>query len=49
MSYGVDFQSSYVAASGGYQEGARQPWTLLTEQAEMLNDERRVTVVREFG
>lgn len=48
MSYGVDHQSAYVAATGVYQEGARQLWTHLDTEVARLNDTRRVTVVREF-
>lgn len=48
MSYGTDFQSAYVAATGVYQEGARQLWTHLDDKCRELNERRQVTVVREF-
>jgi len=48
MSYGTDFQSAYVAATGVYQEGTRQLWTHLDDKCRELNERRQVTVVREF-
>ena len=48
MSIGVDHQSSYVAATGVYQEHALQPWTSLEAHVADLNDQRQVTIVRQF-
>ncbi len=48
LSFGVDHQSAYVAATGVYQESVRQPWTDLSEHVEELNIYRRVTIVRNF-
>jgi hypothetical protein len=47
MSYGVDHQAAYVAASGVYQDGVLQPWTDLGGYVAELNARRRVTIVRE--
>ncbi len=48
MSFGVDHQSAYVAASSVYQESVRQPWTDLSQYVEELNIYRQVTITREF-
>jgi hypothetical protein len=48
MSYGTDFQSAYVAATGVYQDSARQLWTHLDKECQELNERRQVTIVREF-
>jgi len=48
MSYGTDHQTAYVAASGVYQEGVLEPWTDLRPYVDQLNDQRRVTIVREL-
>lgn len=48
MAFGVDHQSSYVAACGVYQQSVLQPWTMLDGYVARLNADRQVTVVREF-
>jgi hypothetical protein len=48
MSFGADHQSAYVAASGVYQDAVLQPWQDLGEHVERLNQQRRVTIVRQW-
>ena len=48
MSLGSDHQSTYVAASGVYQDSCLTPWTDLSEHVEELNTNRRVVIRREF-
>ncbi|MBX7168265.1 MAG: hypothetical protein K1X74_18150 [Pirellulales bacterium] len=48
MSFGTDHESTYVAATGVYQDAALLPWHDLSSYVERLNAERVVTVVREF-
>ena len=50
LGYTTDLQSSYVAATGVYQDSVLQRWVDLTAgQVERLNRERTLTVVREFA
>ena len=48
MSFGVDHQSAYVAATGVYQDSVLQDWIQLDEYIPRLNAERQVSIVREF-
>jgi hypothetical protein len=48
MSFGVDHQSAYVAASGVYQDSVLQPWIDLSQYVDELNNRRRVTIVRDL-
>ena len=48
MSFGVDHQSTYVAATGVYQESVLQDWTSLDEHVSQLNATRSVTITREL-
>ncbi len=48
MSFGVDHQAAYVAASGVYQDAVLQPWQDLDAYVDRLNRERRVTITREW-
>jgi hypothetical protein len=48
MSFGVDHQTAYVAASNVYQASVLRPWTDLQSYIESLNARRTVTIVREF-
>lgn len=46
--FGSDHQSTYVAASGVYQESSLCPWTDLSADVSTLQDEGQVTIVRKF-
>ncbi len=46
MSLGSDHQSTYVAASGVYQDSCLTPWTDLGEHVDELNINRRVVINR---
>ena len=48
MSYAVDLEAAYVAASGVYHPAVLQPWTDLSAQLDELNANRRATIVRDF-
>ncbi len=48
MSFGSDHESSYVAATGVYQQAVLLSWLDLDEYVEELNRARRVRIVREF-
>jgi len=48
MAFGTDHESSYVAASGVYQDAVLSPWTDLAPYVDRLNAVGRVRVVREF-
>jgi hypothetical protein len=48
MALASDLQSAYVAASGVYQDSVLQPWTNLGQYVDELNQQRRVTIVREI-
>ncbi len=48
MSFGTDHQAAYVAASDVYQDSVLRPWTDLDEYVAELNEQRVVTVRREF-
>ncbi len=48
LSYGVDHQSAYTAAAGVYQDGVLTPWVELSDYIEALNQDRKVTIVREY-
>jgi hypothetical protein len=47
MAFGTDHEAAYVAASGVYQEGVLAPWVDLSRYVDELNEQRRVTIVRE--
>lgn len=49
MSFGVDHESAYVAATGVYQQAALSPWKDLTPNVETLNRDRCVRIEREFS
>ncbi|MBL9125956.1 MAG: hypothetical protein JNG90_20100 [Planctomycetaceae bacterium] len=49
MSYGVDHQATYVAATGVYQQSVLQPWSSLDDYVDELNRKRRVTITRELS
>jgi hypothetical protein len=48
MSFGVDHQAAYVAASGVYQDSVLEPWTDLSQHVAELNARGHVTIVREL-
>lgn len=48
MGFGVGFESAYVAASGVYQKAMVAPWQDLADQVDVLNRDRKITVVREW-
>jgi hypothetical protein len=48
MSFAVDLQTAYVAASNVYQESVLHPWTDLAPHVPELNSRRIVTIVREL-
>lgn len=48
MSFGSDHQLAYVAAANVYQDATLAPWTDLADWVDRLNEQRRVTIVREW-
>ncbi len=49
MSFGVDHESAYVAATGVYQHSALSPWNDLAPHLETLNRDRLVRIEREYS